>query len=87
MLVEDCPKSRAPVRVSSPHFEGFPEFKMASYAERYDILCGKLIQENLYSHASVLMSKRDGSLPTSMTEQTSIASFIRSLYGAMIAFP
>lgn len=86
MLVEDCSRSRAPVRVKSPHFEVFSGFKLASYSERYDILCGRLIQENLYSHAALLMSKRDGSPPTSMTDQTSVSTFIRSLYGAMIAF-
>ena len=86
MLVEDCKKSREPVRVTSPHFEGLPEFRNASYAQRYDILCSKLIQENLYTHSCLLMSSRDGSPPTSLSEQTSIESFIRSLYGAMVSF-
>lgn len=87
MLVEDCNKSRVPVKVNSPQFEVFPNFKDASYADRYNILCSKLIQENLYTHACLLMSTRDGASPTSVTEQTSVGAFIRSLYGAMVAFP
>ena len=34
----------------------FPEFKHASYVERYDILCRKLMLENLYSYAAVVTS-------------------------------
>ena len=45
MLVEDCKASRAPVRDAEPHFPVFPEFKRASYAARYDLLCKKLVQE------------------------------------------
>src|SRR6476660_695349 len=41
ILVEDAPKSRTPVRDASPHFPVFPEFRSASYAERYNILCKK----------------------------------------------
>jgi len=31
MLLEDCDRSRAPVKVIEPHFPVFPEFKAASY--------------------------------------------------------
>lgn len=46
MLLEDCPKSNMPVRDESPHFPVFSEFKAASYAQRYNILCRKLIQDS-----------------------------------------
>jgi len=60
MLVEDAPASRAPgQRLDIPHFAVFPEFKGASYLERYDILCRKLMLENLYSYAAVVTSPRD----------------------------
>lgn len=36
MLLEDCPKSSAPLKVAEPHFPVFPEFRGASYAKRYE---------------------------------------------------
>ena len=42
MLLEDCPKSATPVRDTSPHFPVFPDFRDASYAQRYNVLCRKL---------------------------------------------
>ena len=56
-LLEDCPRSQSPVSVQEPHFEVFPEFKTASYARRYELLCRKLVRENLYSMAAFLLSQ------------------------------
>lgn len=53
MLLEDAPRSRTPIRDVSPHLPVFPEFEGASYAERYSILCRKLIQERLYTAAII----------------------------------
>lgn len=58
MLLEDAPASRAPVRDRSSHFQVLEEFQGASYAERYNILCRKLVQEQLYTTASILVSPR-----------------------------
>ena len=59
ILVEDCEKSRAPgQRLDVPHFDVFPEFVGASYLQRYDILCRKLMLENLYTHAALVTSAR-----------------------------
>ncbi len=73
MLVEDTEASRKPVRDASPHFPISREFERASYAKRYDILCQRLVQESLYSAASMLMSPRssvdDGSF-SEMSELT-----------------
>lgn len=57
-LLEDCPRSRKAVSVREPHFEVFREFKSASYAERYEIFCRKLVRERHYSAAAFLMSDR-----------------------------
>src|SRR5207249_10520950 len=38
MLLEDSQRSRSPVKVVSPHFRVFPEFRGASYRCRYAIL-------------------------------------------------
>lgn len=48
MMVEDAPESRRPVRDNSPHFPVFREFQGASYLSRYDILCQRLVQEQLH---------------------------------------
>jgi len=55
-LLEDCPRSQTPVKVQEPHFKVFPEFKAASYAKRYELLCRKLVRENLYNSAAFLLS-------------------------------
>lgn len=58
MMVEDAPESRRPVTDRSPHFPVFKEFQGASYLKRYDILCQRLVQEQLYTSACVLTSPR-----------------------------
>lgn len=56
MLLEDCERSRTPVRVASTHFPVFPEFKIASYRDRYSILLEKMVRERLYDQACFLLS-------------------------------
>lgn len=58
MLLEDCDKSRSPVKETCHNFPMFPEFRGASYAERYNLLCKRLMQEKLYSSAALLVSPR-----------------------------
>lgn len=54
MVVEDAAGSRSPVRNDEPHFPVSPEFAGASYLKRYDLLCQKLVKEQLYSAAALL---------------------------------
>jgi hypothetical protein len=56
MLLEDCDRSRSPVKVASPHFPVFPEFRGASYRDRYAILIEKLLRDRLYDGACFLVS-------------------------------
>ncbi len=56
MLLEDCDRSRSPVKVIEPHFEVFPEFKAASYRDRYAILIEKLLRDRVYDSACSLLS-------------------------------
>jgi len=58
-LLEDCPRSQAPVKTREPHFKVFEEFNGASYAKRYELFCRKLVRERHYSSATFLLSKRD----------------------------
>ncbi|MFO0844554.1 MAG: PaeR7I family type II restriction endonuclease [Gemmataceae bacterium] len=48
MLLEDAAGSNNPVKVKEPHFRVFPEFRDASYAERYNQLLTKLMRKRLY---------------------------------------
>jgi len=88
MLLEDAPESRSPVRDSSPHFPVFKEFEEASYSERYNILCRKLVQEQLYTTASVLTSPRsaaeDGSY-SELSNMTGLRTFVTELAGHVAA--
>jgi hypothetical protein len=56
MLLEEAPKSLSPICPSEPHFKVFPEFREASYAQRYEILPTKLVRERLYDSACFLLS-------------------------------
>jgi hypothetical protein len=56
MLLEDCDRSRAPVKTVAPHFPVFPEFRSASYSDRYAILIEKLLRDRLYDGACFLLS-------------------------------
>ncbi len=57
-VLEDCPKSTTPVKFLSPHFSALPEFEDASYAKRYEILCRKLVHEQLYDSAALILTSR-----------------------------
>lgn len=84
MMVEDAPESRSPVRDSSPHFPVFEEFKGASYLKRYDLLCQRLVQEQLYTTAAVIAAERnavDTGDFTNLSDMTSLKVFITALAG------
>jgi len=84
ILLEDAPESRSPVREVSPHFPLFPEFNSTSYAERYNILCRKLVQEQLYTAAAIVLSPRSNGKNGSyseLDELTGVKTFVTRLAG------
>lgn len=84
MMVEDEPKSRSPVRDSSPHYPVFPEFRGASYLKRFDLLCERLVKENLYTAAALMASPRSASGTgefCELSELTSLKTFVTTLAG------
>lgn len=88
VLVEDCARSRSPVRDNSPHFSTLEEFSGASYADRYNILCQKLVQEQLYTSAAVLLSprtSRDTGEYSELSEMTGLKTFVTTLGGHVAA--
>jgi hypothetical protein len=88
ILVEDAPGSRSEVQCTSPHFPVFKEFENTSYLKRYDILCQKLVREQLYTTASVIASPReavDNGSYSQISDMTNIRSFVSSLAGHIAA--
>ncbi len=88
ILVEDEPASRAKVKETSPNFPVFEEFKNVSYAERYNILCKKLVKEQHYTAASVLLSPRDAinsGMYSEMSELTDLKTFVTGFAGHIAA--
>jgi len=84
MLLEDCKKSNTPVTDKEPHFHVDPAFKHASYAQRYDLLCKRLVQEGLYSSATFLASPRDAAADGRyryLSELTSLKTFVTEFAG------
>ena len=88
MLIEDAPQSRRSVRDRSLHFPVRPEFQNASYIERYNLLCKKLVQEQLYTTTAVLASSRravtDGAF-SDVSEMTSLKTFVTGFAGHIAA--
>jgi len=79
VLLEDSAVSRKPVR-EAVNFPAFPEFQNASYAERYNILCRKLLMEQFYDAATVILAPRLASGKYSeMSKVTGLRSFVKAL--------
>ncbi len=88
ILVEDAPDSQRPVRIRSPHFPASRAFDGASYLKRYDILCRRLVTEQLYSTASVISSPRSAvrtGAYRSQSEMTGLKAFVTTLAGHIAA--
>lgn len=88
MLLEDCDKSNTPVQDKEPHFSVDPAFKNTSYAQRYDLLCKRLVQEGLYSSATFMASPRtaaeDGQY-RHLSKLTSLKAFVTKFAGHIAA--
>lgn len=88
MMVEDAPKSRAAVHNSSPHFSVLDEFKGASYLKRYDLLCQRLVQEQLYTTATLIAAERsavDTGYFTELSAMTGLKTFVTTFAGHIAA--
>jgi hypothetical protein len=55
-LLEDVPRVHLPVRPSEPYFPVDSIFKGASYSQRYQILCQRLVLERLYDAACLTLA-------------------------------
>jgi hypothetical protein len=59
IVLEDCPESRTPIKVSERHFPVFEDFKNSSYAKRYELFCRKMVRERHYNAACFLMADKN----------------------------
>lgn len=66
-------------------FEPFPEFKNVSYADRYDLLCSKLVKEQLYSSAGVILSKSGSGAYSEISPDSGLKNMISSFAGHIAA--
>lgn len=88
VMVEDATGSRSLVKDKSPLFSVFEEFKNASYLDRYNLLCGKLVREQLYTTATVLASACHAAGSgefVELSEMTGLKTFVTSLAGHVAA--
>jgi len=84
MMVEDALESRRSVANQSPHFPVFEEFRDASYLKRYDLLCQRLVQEQLYTVATVIAAERravESGDFTELSAMTGLKAFVTILAG------
>ena len=84
ILLEEAPGSTSPVKVSEPHFGVFPEFNGASYAQRYEQLCLRLVRERLYD-ATCLLLTSPADANTGAYRQPSVELGFRNLAIALSA--
>lgn len=87
-LVDYENKARKAVKDASPHFPVFEEFKGASYLKRYDLLCQKLVQEQLYTTAAVITAERGAAKTGDFAElspMTGLRTFVTALAGHVAA--
>lgn len=85
MLLEDCPASTTPVKVQEPHYRVFDEFRNASYAQRYQILCERLVERQLYAAAALELTTCDSREHRALSEATSLRALFREFAGRMVA--
>jgi hypothetical protein len=83
MLLEDEPKSRKPVGVKEPHFKVFDEYRGVSYIERYRVGITKMVREQLYDAACLIMSDREGGRDGAFTEPSTELNFQNFAAGIM----
>ncbi len=58
IFVEDSEASRKPVSASSPHFPTDSVFQKSSYQRRMQILCERMVEQQMYSCCAVLTAPK-----------------------------
>lgn len=85
MLLEECDASTRSVRCDEPHFPVFEEFRDASYARRYQILCERLVERQLYSAAALALTPTGKDTHRALSPATSIRNMFSEFAGRVLA--
>jgi Restriction endonuclease XhoI len=85
VLVEDLKEVNRSVRSAEPFFYVDPVFRRKTYAERWNILCQRLMSENLYTATCCEMITREPSHRI-MDLQTSFQAFAAAIEGHAVTF-
>jgi hypothetical protein len=89
MMLEEAEGSLSPVAVKEPHFKVFEEFRGASYARRYELLCDRLVKENLYNASCLILSSHEGGPRGKYTEplpELGFERFVKPLVAHVSAY-
>lgn len=88
-VLEDCEASRSPVKVKQPHFSVFQEFRVASYADRYNHLLSRLVRERLYDATCLLLSSAQDGVKgkcEAIDPELNLLQFVSRLHGHLIGY-
>lgn len=85
MFLEEHPKSTRPVKNKEPHFKVFEEFRGASYAGRYEQTLSKLVREQLYDAACLIMSDAEAGLAHGNYKEPSAELGFRNFAESLLA--
>jgi len=87
MLLEEHPKSVAPVKLKGKHFPAFKEFQETSYLDRYKLFCTRLVRERLYDSTCFISSNAKSGLRGVYSEplgELSFLAFVASLQSKLV---
>jgi hypothetical protein len=84
-FLEDAPGSTKPIGVANAVFKPDHVFQDTSYADRYAILCHRMVLERHYNAATLLMSPRssDGAYREASADLR-FETFLKSMFGHLI---
>lgn len=85
MLLEESSASLRSVRCDEPHYPVFEEFKDASYAKRYQLLCERLVERQLYAAAALELSPANTNEHRALSPATSIRNLFAEFAGRLLA--
>lgn len=84
-FLEDSEKSTRAVKLKASPFPPFEIFTGSSYARRYEILCERLVLEQKYNRAALILSPRGHSgLYREPSANLDFLHFLRSLHGHLL---
>lgn len=79
-LLEDCQSVHRPVKNRAPHFAVDSVFSQATYAQRYELMCRRLVSERQYTAASLMLATDDvPSVVQEPAEDLTLWRFVRVL--------